>query len=175
MEHCIGGDLSTYIQKKGPLGEKRSKQILTEIGNFLIKNGDLTAKIVKALYYLQEQFNIIHRDLKPQNILMTTEDGVKLMNQYIDNFVVRIGAYLGEVVRSSMYDNDFQWYEFNSVNSYSSKLNESDRHPETDTVLYSKKRDIVLFPITDAELFLEGKSPYPTLLNYVEETIKLNT
>lgn len=107
--------------------------------------------------------------------LMTTEDGVKLMNQYIDNFVVRIGAYLGEVVRSSIYDNDFQWYEFNSVNSYSSKLNESDRRPETDTVLYSKKRDIVLFPITDAELFLEGKSPYPTLLNYVEETIKLNT
>ena len=107
--------------------------------------------------------------------LMTTEDGLKLMNQYFDNFVVRIGAYLGEVVKSSIYDNDFQWYEFNSVNSYSSKLNENDRRPETDTVLYSKKRDIVLFPIADAELFLEGKSTYPTLLNYVEETIKQNT
>ena len=107
--------------------------------------------------------------------LMTTEDGLKLMNQYFDNFVVRIGAYLGEVVRSSIYDNDFQWYEFNSVNSYSSKLNENDRRPETDTVLYSKKRDIVLFPIADAELFLEGKSTYPTLLKYVEETIKLIT
>lgn len=89
--------------------------------------------------------------------------------------MVRIGAYLGEVIRYSMYDNDFQWYEFNSVNSYSSKLSENDRRPETDTVLYSKKRDIVLFPIADAELFLEGNSTYPTLLNYVEETIKLNT
>lgn len=107
--------------------------------------------------------------------LMTTEDGLKLMNQYFDNFVVRIGAYLGQVIRYSIYDNDFQWYEFNSVNSYSSKLSENDRRPETDTVLYSKKRDIVLFPIADAELFLEGNSTYPTLLNYVEETIKLNT
>ena len=107
--------------------------------------------------------------------LMTTEDGVKLMNQYYDNFVVRVGAYLGEVIRYSIYDNDFQWYEFNSVNSYSSKLNENDRRSGTDTVLYSKKRDIVLFPLADAELFLEGNSSYPSLLKYVEETIKLNT
>lgn len=102
--------------------------------------------------------------------LMTTED--QLLNQYFDNFVVRIGAYLGEVIKTSMYDNDFQWYEFNSVHSHSSKLNESDRRSGTDTVLYSKKRYIVLFPLSEAELFLKGNSPYPTLLNYVEETLK---
>ena len=59
MEHCAGGDLFTYIEKRGfQLKENRAAEIIH--------------KLSTAIYYLH-QYGIIHRDLKPENILMTNE------------------------------------------------------------------------------------------------------
>jgi len=59
MEHCAGGDLFTYIEKRGfQLKENRAAEIIH--------------KLSTAIYYLH-QYGIIHRDLKPENILMTND------------------------------------------------------------------------------------------------------
>ena len=57
MEHCSGGDLFSYI-------ERRHFKIPE------IKVCEIVHKISMALYYLHSH-GIIHRDLKPENILMT--------------------------------------------------------------------------------------------------------
>lgn len=106
--------------------------------------------------------------------LMDTEKGIELLNKHFDNFVVRIGAYIGEVIKNNI-NQDFFWYEFDSVYVYSSALDEIHRREKTYSLLYSKKRDIVILPLLEASQFLDGDSMYPNFLAYVEEMIKKNS
>jgi hypothetical protein len=107
--------------------------------------------------------------------LMHTGMGTVLLNEHFDNFVVRIGAYIGEVIKNNIKPQDFNWYEFNSVYNYSSKLDGVYGSIEPLSLLYSKKRDIVILPLFVASQFLEGNSTYPNFLVYVEEMIKQNS
>ncbi|OKL37436.1 hypothetical protein [Domibacillus mangrovi] len=106
--------------------------------------------------------------------LMNTEKGIELLNKHFDNFVVRIGAYIGEVIKKNI-NQDFIWYEFDSVYAYSSALDEFHRSEKTYSLLYSKKRDIVILPLLETTHFLEGASTYPNFLAYVEDMIKKNS
>jgi calcium-dependent protein kinase len=57
MEYCSGGDLFTYIEKRGfRLPEQRVAEIIH--------------KLSTAIFYIHA-YGIAHRDLKPENILMT--------------------------------------------------------------------------------------------------------
>jgi serine/threonine protein kinase len=57
MEYCAGGDLFSYIEKRGfKLSEPRA--------------ANLIHKLSAAVFYLHS-YGIAHRDLKPENILMT--------------------------------------------------------------------------------------------------------
>ena len=59
MEHCSGGDLFTYLEKRGfRLSESRTAQLIH--------------KLSAAIFYIHS-YGIVHRDLKPENILMTDE------------------------------------------------------------------------------------------------------
>jgi hypothetical protein len=104
--------------------------------------------------------------------LMNTEMGKTQLNKHFDNFVYRIGAYIGEVIKSNIKQQDFSWYEFNFVYDYSSKLHEVNGSIEPHSLLYSKKRDLVILPLFVVSKFLEGSSTYPNFLVYVEEMIK---
>jgi hypothetical protein len=42
--------------------------------------------------------------------LMNTEFGIELLNKHFDHLVVRLGAYIGEVIKNHM-KKDFFWYE----------------------------------------------------------------
>jgi hypothetical protein len=106
------------------------------------------------------------------NRLTSTEMGKTLLNSHFDHFVYRIGAYLGEVIKSNIKQQDFNWFEYNSVYNYSSKLHEVNGSFEPLSLLYSKKRDLVIFPLFVVLQFLEGKCTYPNFLVYVEEMIK---
>ena len=106
--------------------------------------------------------------------LINTDFGTKLLNNHFDNFVVRIGAYIGEVIKNNI-NQDFYWYESDSVHNYSPSLDEEFSNSKTQSVLYSKKRDMVILPLNVVSQFLKGNSPYSILLTYVEEAIKQNT
>lgn len=107
--------------------------------------------------------------------LMNSEIGHELLTKHFDNFVVRIGAYIGEVIRNNLKQ-DFYWYEFGSIYNHSSKLDGVYSSIQTQqSVLYSKNRDTVLLPLNEVSQFLEGKSTYPNFLTYVEETMKQNS
>ena len=57
MEHCSGGDLFSYIEKRGfRMPEARAANIVH--------------KLATAVFYIHS-YGIAHRDLKPENILMT--------------------------------------------------------------------------------------------------------
>ena len=89
--------------------------------------------------------------------LMTMEMGTELLNKHFDNFVGRIGAYIGEVIKSNIKQ-DFYWYEFDSVYNYSPKLDGVYNNIETQSVLYSRKRDVVILPLFVVSQFLKGKA-----------------
>lgn len=127
--------------------------------NLTKRNLDFT---VESIRYIDEY---IYR-------LLNTEHGTELLDKHFDNFVVRIGAYIGEVIKNNIKQ-DFYWYESGSVRKYSSDF--GGIYNTSQTVLYSKKRDIVIFPLDVVLLFLKGNSPYTNLLSYVEETIKENS
>jgi hypothetical protein len=97
-----------------------------------------------------------------------------LNSRHFDNLAERIGAYIGEVIKNSI-NQDFYWYESDSVRNYSSNLNEEFSNSKIQGVHYSKKRDMVILPLDVVSQFLKGNSPYSNLLSYVEETIKHNT
>ena len=59
MEYCSGGDLFSYIEKRGfKLSEAKTCEIIH--------------KILMALFYIHS-YGVVHRDLKPENILMTDD------------------------------------------------------------------------------------------------------
>jgi hypothetical protein len=103
--------------------------------------------------------------------LMNIGMGMELLDEHFDDFVVRIGAYIGEVIKNHIKQG-FYWYDYDSVSHYSSKLDRLDNRSATQSLLYSKKRDIVIFPLHEVSQFLKGNSAYPNLLDYVEEIIK---
>jgi hypothetical protein len=106
--------------------------------------------------------------------LMSTDLGDKLLREHFDIFVARIGAYIGEVIKENTRQ-DFDWYEFESVAAYTYKLDGVYKSIETESLLYSKDRDTVLFPMLGVSQFLKGNSPYPNFLTFVEEEIKQNS
>lgn len=65
MEHVEGITLKTYIEKKGQLTFKESVSIAIQV-----------ARGIEAAHNKQ----IIHRDIKPQNIMISTEGKVKVMD-----------------------------------------------------------------------------------------------
>lgn len=106
--------------------------------------------------------------------LMNTDSGTELLNMHFGNFVFRIGAYLGEVIKIGLQQ-DFCWYEFDSVYNFSHKLDEVYSSIESQSVLYSKKRDLVILPLNEVSEFLNGSSSYTNFLTYVEEMIRDNS
>lgn len=68
--------------------------------------------------------------------LLNTEHGTELLDKHFDNFMVRIGAYIGEVIKNNIKQ-DFYWYESGSVRKYSSNFDGI--YNTSQTVLYSKK------------------------------------
>lgn len=106
--------------------------------------------------------------------LMNTEFGTELLNKHFDNLLIRIGAYIGEVIKSNIRQ-DFYWYESDSVYNYSSNFDGEYNNTKTQSVLYSKKRDIVILPFYVVSQFLKGHSPYINFLAYIEEMIEQNS
>jgi hypothetical protein len=103
--------------------------------------------------------------------LMNTESGAELLDKYFDNFVTRLGAYIGEVIKNNSKQ-DFHWYESDSVYNYSPKPDGVLSKIKTQSVLYSKNRDSVIVPLDEVSQFLKGTSSYSNFLTYVEEKIK---
>ncbi|MBO1911857.1 hypothetical protein J4G37_44595, partial [Microvirga sp. 3-52] len=100
--------------------------------------------------------------------LMTTD--AELLDKHFDNFVSRIGAYIGEVIKRNL-EQGYHWFEFDSVDNYSSKLQGVSRKKKGWTLLYSKNRDQVIMPLSVVAEFFEGDSTYPDFLSYVEKMI----
>ncbi|XP_077248329.1 protein kinase superfamily protein [Tasmannia lanceolata] len=59
LEYCMGGDLSSYIQRFGRVSEAIARHFMRQLA--------------AGLQVLREN-NLIHRDLKPQNLLLSTND-----------------------------------------------------------------------------------------------------
>ncbi|UYZ21174.1 hypothetical protein [Mesobacillus jeotgali] len=106
--------------------------------------------------------------------LMGTEFGTELLSKHFDVLVLRIGAYVGEVIKSNI-NQDYYWYKSDSVENYSPNLNELHSVNKTQSVLYSKKKDIVILPLSKVSKLLKGNCQYSSLLTYVEEMIKQNS
>ena len=86
MEYCNGGDLETFINKKGGKLEEFHVQKIFK-------------QIVCGLVYLKEH-NIIHRDLKPENLLIkyTSREGSKKL------FTIKISDFgLSRIIKTE-YD-----------------------------------------------------------------------
>ncbi len=63
MEHISGGSLQDYVEKNGPLPERKALKIIRQVGD--------------ALAHVHEH-NILHLDIKPANIMLR-EDGTPVL------------------------------------------------------------------------------------------------
>jgi hypothetical protein len=97
--------------------------------------------------------------------------GSDLLHKHFNTFVIRLGAYIGEVIKSNIKD-DFYWYEFDSVYHHSNKLEGVNRSIKEQSVLYSQSRDNVILPMEAASQVLKGSSSYPNFVSYVEDMVK---
>lgn len=103
--------------------------------------------------------------------LIHTEFGQQLLREHSDNFITRIGAYLGEVIKNHK-DGQYRWFDFNSIKENTEHLNNYVLSVEDESVLYSKKMDNVLCPIYEVKRYFDGKSNYNNFLAYVEQAVK---
>lgn len=103
--------------------------------------------------------------------LMHTEFGQQLLTEHHDNFVTRIGAYLGEVIKNHKMGH-YRWYDFHSIRENTVHLNGYIQSVKDESVLFSKEMDKVLCPIYEAKQYIDGQSTYDNLLIYVEDAIK---
>ena len=87
--------------------------------------------------------------------LMNTDFGTELLNKHFDNFVGRIGAYIGEVIKNNIKQ-DFYWYESDSVYNYSPNLNGVFIIPKHRVFFILKKEKIVILPLDEVSQFLKG-------------------
>ncbi|XP_054780543.1 serine/threonine-protein kinase ATG1a isoform X2 [Prosopis cineraria] len=62
LEYCNGGDLATYIHRRGKVSQPIARHFMRHLG----------------LMVLQEN-HLIHRDLKPQNLLLSSTGGLPLL------------------------------------------------------------------------------------------------
>lgn len=121
--------------------------------------------------YLDFSIESVRRVNEYADRLIHTSFGQQLLKEHPDNFSLRIGAYLGEVIKRHV-DGQYVWYEFKSIQENTNHLNNEMMRVKDESVLYSSKLDKVICPIYEAIQYLNGKSKYKTLLNYVEEEIK---
>ena len=64
----------------------------------------------------------------------------ELLKNHFENFVIRIGAYIGEVIKTNI-NQDYKWYEYDSVYHFSSALDEVNSGIKTrDGSLLQKER-----------------------------------
>jgi len=63
MEYAKGGDLLDYINRNGPLPEKKARRIFKQL--------------LRALHSLHQQ-GYVHRDVKPENVFLTEKHRVRL-------------------------------------------------------------------------------------------------
>ena len=66
MEFSNNGNLLEYINKIGKIKEDTAKKIFCQL--------------LSALRYLHEEMLILHRDIKMENILLTTENNIRLID-----------------------------------------------------------------------------------------------
>lgn len=103
--------------------------------------------------------------------LLNTKRGKDLLDKHLSNFVSRIGAYFGEVIKEHT-DKSFHWYEYDTIFSHTTKLDEYGSRIIDQDVLYDKKREVVILPLYEVELFLKGQSRYERLSLFVEDKIE---
>jgi hypothetical protein len=94
-----------------------------------------------------------------------------LLEKHFSNFVTRIGAYLGEVIKEHT-DKSFHWYEYDTIFTYTTKLDKYGDHIIDQNVLCDKKREVVMLPLYEVELFLKGQSRYERFSLYVKDMIE---
>ncbi|WP_409250700.1 hypothetical protein V1502_11030 [Bacillus sp. SCS-153A] len=112
-----------------------------------------------------ESVRLIDRYVKR---LLDVEYDTDLLDQYYDHFIMRLGAYIGEVIRRELNE-DFYWYESHSVHKFSPDLDKAD--DGMGTVLYSRKRNELISPLNAVSQFLKGNPSYTSLLSYTEKTV----
>ena len=137
MELVRGTDLKTLIREKGPLPSKE----VAEIG----------AQVCSALA-TAHGYDVIHRDIKPQNIMITTDHNVKVM----DFGIARAGnttlTQTGSVLGSAHYVSPEQ--------AQGRQLT-----PASD--LYSL--GVVLYEASTGKMPFDGDTPIATALKQVNE------
>lgn len=94
MEYVGGGDLCTFVQKHGAIGEASAKLWFRQI--------------VEGVRFLHSN-NIVHRDIKPENILLARDgtgagavDVMKITDFGLSRFVAR-NSVMNSYVGTSMY------------------------------------------------------------------------
>lgn len=70
--------------------------------------------------------------------LIHTEFGQQLLKDHFDILTKRIGAYLGEVLKTHKIG-QYRWFDFDSVKENTLHLNNYIKSVEDESVLYSKK------------------------------------
>lgn len=68
----------------------------------------------------------IKRDSLYVKRVKDTDKGIELLNKHFNNFVVRIGAYIREMIKNNIHQNFFR-YEFDSIYVYPSALDKIHR------------------------------------------------
>ncbi|USK35926.1 hypothetical protein LIT25_11895 [Bacillus sp. F19] len=122
----------------------------------------------------REKLNYSNESLYLVNEYVNRLKGTDLLNKNVNTFSIRIGAYIGEVIRKNIND-DYHWYEYTTVEHLIPKAHNFNDYIKTQQVIYSKKNNRMIVPMYEVYNYFLGNFEYKDLYSYVTEMIEQNS
>ncbi|WP_052245809.1 hypothetical protein [Sporosarcina sp. ZBG7A] len=96
--------------------------------------------------------------------------GTELIKKNLNTFSIRIGAYVGEVIRRKL-GKDYNWYDYQTIEHLIPNAQDFYDYIKSQQVLYSKKDKQFIIPMYEVYDCFQGNSQYTNINSYVVEKV----
>lgn len=159
----MGIEVIMLFKKKKPTIDVE----LNELSRMLFLETEDSFPNKEILFSIKNDYSI--NSLKSIENYLETLRGAKELEENYNRIVLRVGAYVGEVIKINS-KKDYHWYDFNTVSILQPSIKQWEEQIETVAALHSIETDETTFPINKVCKFIEN-GPEDSLFFYAQVMI----